>query len=230
MTAIANRSSGGNRPAGSPPVPAPLPRLPRRRRWGLFALGVVLVALCAVITYLLVDTAGVTRPYLAVTRDVPSGATIGPGDLTTVDVNAAAGLSPIPASERDRVIGKHAAADLFAGTLLTRAQLTGRAIPAAGEQLVGMELKPGQLPARALRPGDAVVLVVVAPSDLAGVSSPQPDPAAAPSTIAATVAGTAPSQTPGNVRVDVAVAESDGPTVASMAAAGRVVVIVATRN
>ncbi|MEV4199339.1 SAF domain-containing protein [Micromonospora globbae] len=228
MTTTVNRTAD----RGGPTVPAPgvLARLPRRRRWGLFALGVVLVALCAVIAYLLVVTAGVTRAYLAVGHDVPYGTTISAGDLVVVNVNPAAGLSPIPASDRDQVVGKHAAADLFAGTLLTRAQLTDKAIPAPGEQLVGIELKPGQLPARALRPGDAVILVVVPPTGLAGVPDTQSGGTSRPSTIPATVAGTAPPQTNGNVRVDVAVSQSDGPTVASMAAAGRLVIVLTTRN
>jgi hypothetical protein len=39
------------------------------------------------------------------------------------------------------------------------------------------------------------------------------------------VAGQAVSQTNGNVRVDVAVAATDGPRVASMAVAGRIVLV-----
>jgi hypothetical protein len=230
MTTAVNRTTGRGGPGMPAPVTAPLPRLPRRRRWGLFALGVVLVALCAVVAYLLVVTAGVTRPYLAVAHDVPYGTTISAGDLTVVNVNPAAGLSPIPASDRDKVLGKHAAADLFAGTLLTRAQLADKAIPAPGQQLVGVELKPGQLPARALRPGDAVILVVVPPTGLAGVPDTQSGGTARPATIPATVAGAAPPQTNGNVRVDVAVSQSDGPTVASMAAAGRLVIVLTTRG
>ncbi|MBN1171064.1 MAG: flagellar biosynthesis protein FlgA [Micromonosporaceae bacterium] len=230
MTATANWTTAQGTPPRPAPITAPLARLPRRRRWGLFALGMVLVALGAIVTYLLVVTAGVTRPYLAVAHDVPYGSAIGAGDLTVVNVNPAPGLSPIPASERDQVIGQHAAADLFAGTLLTRAQVTDLTIPAPGEQLVGIELKPGQLPARTLRPGDAVILVIVPPSSLAGVPDSQPSGTSRPSTIPATVEGSAPPQTNGNVRVDVAVSQSDGPTVASMAAAGRVVIVVTTRR
>ena len=231
MTTIANRSvndRGGSAPPA--PAPAPIARLPRRRRWGLFALGVVLVVVCAVVAYLLVVTAGVTRPYLAVTHKVPYGATLRDSDLTVVDVNSAAGLAPILAGQRDQVVGKHAAADLFPGTLLTRDQLTDLAIPAPGQQLVGIELKPAQLPARTLKPGDAVILVVVPPSSLAGVPGTQDSSTSRPATITATVAGAAPPETNGNVRVDVAVAQSDGPTVAAMAAAGRIVIVVTTRG
>ena len=194
------------------------------------AVGVALVVICAVVAYLLVVTAGVTRPYLAVTHKVPYGATIGPGDLTVVDVNPAAGLHPIPADQRGQVIGRHAAADLFPGTLLTPDEITDLAIPAPGQQVVGIELKPAQVPARALKPGDAVILVVVPPSSLAGALDAQAGAAARPVSITATIAGTTPPATNGNIRVDVAVSQADGPTVAAMAAAGRIVLVITTRD
>jgi hypothetical protein len=56
------------------------------------------------------------------------------------------------------------------------------------------------------------------------------------STHARTVAGTTrkvdgtDGRTTGNVRVDVAVPQSDGPSVAAMAAAGRIALVVTTRD
>ncbi|SRR6266540_683558 len=230
MTTTTSRTVTTRGASPSAPAAAPVGRLPRRRRWGLLAVGVVLVAVGAVAAYLLVVTAGVTRPYLAVNRNIPYGATIGAGDLTVVDVNPAAGLQPIPASHRDQVIGKYAAADLFPGTLLTRAHLTDLAIPAPGQQLVGIELKPAQVPARTLKPGDAVILVIVPPTGVVGVPDPKASTPAKPESIRATVAAATPPATNGNVRVDVAVSQADGPTVATMAAAGRIVVVVTTRG
>jgi hypothetical protein len=228
MTTALNRNAAERAmPAPATPLPG---RLPRRRRWGMVALGVVLAVIGAVVAYLLVLTAGVTRPYLAVSHNVPYGATFGPGDLTVVDVNPAAGLQLIPAGRRDQVIGKHAATDLFAGTLLSPAQVTNQVIPAPGQELVGMELKPGQLPARKLKPGDSVNLVVVPPGSLTAVPDAQAGAAAQPSTIRATLAGTAPAETNGNIRVDVVVAQTDGPTVAAMAAAGRIAIVVTGRR
>jgi SAF domain len=231
MTTMIGRGASDR---SSPPAPAalvaPNARLPRRRRWGMLALGVVLVAICAVVAYLLVVTSGVSRPYLAVTHKISFGATIRDGDLTVVHVNRAAGLKPIPANQRGQVVGKYAAADLFPGTLLTRDQLTDRVIPAPGQQLVGIELKPAQVPARTLRPGDSVLLVVVPPSNLAGAPDPQTSGSRVPATINATVAGTAPPEANGNVRVDVAVSRADGPAIAAMASAGRIVIVVTTRD
>lgn len=233
MTTTANRgrtATSPNRhvlPATDTTV---LGRLPRRRRRGMIALGIVLVTVSTVIAYLFVTTAGVTRPYLAVSRNLPYGAAIGTGDLIVVHVNAAAGLRPIPASHRSQVIGMHAAADLFAGTLLTPAQLTDLVIPAPGQQLVGIELKPAQVPARTLKAGDAVVLVIVPPAGLAGVPDPNEPAATRSESIRATIATATPPASTGNIRVDVAVNQAEGPTVAAMAAAGRIVVVVTTRG
>jgi hypothetical protein len=229
MTTALNRNAAER--AMPAPATTPLPgRLPRRRRWGMVALGVVLAVIGAVVGYLLVLTAGVTRPYLAVSHNLPYGATFGPGDLTVVDVNPAAGLQLIPAGQRDQIIGKHAATDLFAGTLLSPAQVTNQVIPAPGQELVGIALKPGQLPARTLKIGDSVNLVVVPPSSITGVPDAQASAVAQPSTIRATIAGTAPPETNGNIRVDVAVTQADGPAVAALAAAGRIAIVVTNRR
>jgi len=75
-----------------------------------------------------------------------------------------------------------------------------------------------------------VLLVVVPPASLAGVPDPQASAGSSPATITATVASATPPATNGNVRVDVAVAQADGPTVAAMAAAGRIVIVVTTRG
>jgi hypothetical protein len=216
-----DRDAGGGRP-----LPAvPLGGLPRRRRWGLTSLGVLLVVVGAVVAFLLVDTVGVTRAYLALVRDVPYGATIGPDDVTVVQVNPSAGLRLVPAGEREKVIGRQAATQLFAGSPLAPSQLADRGVPRPGQQVVGMDLKPGQVPARALRGGEPVVLVVVPPSSVAGAADPRRDEGEGLATIPATVAGTEPAQSDGSVRVDVAVAAADGPRTASMAVAGRIVLV-----
>jgi hypothetical protein len=147
-----------------------------------------------------------------------------------VEVNPAAGLQPIPADERAQVIGRRAATQLFPGTLLTRAQLTDQVFPGRGQQLVGIELKPAMLPARTLKSGDAVLLVIVPPASLAGVAEPQASTQATPPSIKATVSSSSAPETNGNVRVDVAVAQVDGPLVAAMAAAGRIVIVLTNRS
>jgi len=159
-------SPNGTIPAGSvtltPGAPAAdgVPRLAhvaRRRRPAVWALGLALIcagaALSAVITMAAADRVEV----LSVVRPVAVGEVITSADLGVARVAADPQLDPIPASERDTVVGQLAAVDLRPGTLLTRNQLTSVAIPAAGQAVVGVPLRPGQLPARPLRPGDKVL-------------------------------------------------------------------------
>ncbi|HEY6795929.1 MAG TPA: SAF domain-containing protein [Kineosporiaceae bacterium] len=220
---IGRGRAAGDADAAAGGRPLPVGMLPRRRRWGMASLGVLLVVVGAVVAFLLVDMVGVTHPYLAVAREVPYGATIGPEDLVVVQLNAPAGLRLIPADQQAQVIGRQAATQLFAGTPLTLADVADRGVPAPGQQVVGMQLKPGQVPARALRVGEPVVLVVVPPSSVVGV--PDAQGGTGLSTITATVAGAEQTATDGSVRVDVAVAAVSGPRVASMAVAGRIVLV-----
>lgn len=178
--------------------------------------------------YTYARTAGDTVPVLAVATTVTAGHQIAAGDLKTVQVNRGSGLAPIPADQQSTVIGKYAAVELVDGTLLTAGQLTDKAVPGAGKQLIGLELTPAQLPARPLHPGDTVQLVVT--SDPHNVTV---DPKAAaqdalprPVTVPATVAGVGDKATDGNTVVDVVVAEAFGPGLVDRAQQGRVAITV----
>jgi flagella basal body P-ring formation protein FlgA len=95
--------------------------------------------------------AGHRVAVLAVARDVPVGAIVTADDLTIAHVSADPNLSPIRASEEGSIVGQVAAVDLTAGSLLTRSALNqGSSGLAAGQQLIGLPLKPGQMPARPL--------------------------------------------------------------------------------
>src|SRR5215475_6143400 len=122
----------------------------RRRRPGLWLAGVGLVAVGALGAAALVGRAGDRVAVLAVARTVDIGQTISDGDLVVARVAADPALRPVPAGERDRVVGRAAAVRLPAGTLLTAGEVTGAVAPTAGEQLVGLPVEPGQLPARGL--------------------------------------------------------------------------------
>jgi len=112
--------------------------------------GVVFVGLYA--------SAGSRHPVLAMSSSVPQGARISASDLRLVHVADDPGLSPIPASQEDSVIGRRAAVSLVPGTLLTPADLSSSPLLGAGEASVGLDLKPGEFPA-GLAPGESVVVI-----------------------------------------------------------------------
>lgn len=213
----------------APAVTGVVPALPRRRRTGLTALGILAVVLGALVAYLMVATVGTSHPYLAMARTVPYGATITADDLTVVHINAASGLAPIPAADSGQIIGLHATTDLDAGTLLTRAEVAAVTIPAPGQPVLAVELKPGQLPG-SVHVGDAIQLVIVPASAVNAIPDPQTTADDTPTSVDATVVAGPVTGSDGNVRVDVAVDPANALTVATMAAEGRIVIVLTGRN
>ncbi|WP_328384208.1 SAF domain-containing protein (plasmid) [Micromonospora zamorensis] len=202
-----------------------VPRLAAQRRWrpSLLWFGVALVVVGALIGWKVLTAVGTTDQYLAVGRAVDFGAALTRDDLTTVRISSDPALQPIRASEVDAVLGQRAAMPLVAGTLLTQAQLTDRAIPGAGQQLVGLGLPQTRVPSARVEPGAKVLLVITAPAT--AIAAGDNEPAAPPLNISATVVDVGPGAKDGETQLNVSVAERDGPLVASRAAEGRIVVL-----
>lgn len=193
----------------------------RRRRPGLWAAGAALVAVGGLGAGALVGQAGDRVEVLAVARPVAVGQLIGADDLAVARVAADPALHPVPASARGQVVGRVAAVELRPGMLLTSEEVTDTSVPAAGQQVVGVAVRPGQLPARGVRPGDEVLLVPVPgdqtrAGDTAGVAG-EPIPAR--------VVQAGPADVEGVSTVDVLVSAAVGPQVAALASTGRVAVV-----
>lgn len=209
-------------PARPMPVAAPM-RAPRpRRRPGLLALGVALVAVGALAAAWLVSTSGARVAVLVAARDVPYGTVLTDADLSSVEVAGTSGVAVIPAGERDRVVGQVAATTIVAGSLLAPALLTAAAPPKAGEVLVGVPLKADRLPAGGLTSGDRVLIV-----ETPGVDGDPPT--GPPATLAATVVRVGPADLNGVSVLDVTVAAGDGPALAARAATGRIALVLLPR-
>jgi hypothetical protein len=133
----------------------------RRGRPVVWGGGVALVAVGAAVAAGAVLSSGAKHQVLTIRRAVPAGRTITSADLGSVSISTTPGLASMPVSARGSVVGSRAAVDLLPGTLVTAAELTGTAIPAAGQSLLGVAFKPGMLPARALQRGDRVELITV---------------------------------------------------------------------
>jgi hypothetical protein len=205
------------------PGPPRLRSLPRRRRPAFVALGVALVAACAAGGTAMLAHAGARTEVLAIARTVPVGAVITSADLTPARVDADPALAPIPAAQQPSVLGQRAAVELRPGTLLTRGELTTTGAPSAGQQVLGVVLKPGQLPAQGVTPG-ARVLLIGTPSG--GTGSATDGSGAATVRVAAMVrAVTTTAGSGGDVVVDLLVADSDGTAAAQAASTGHVALL-----
>ena len=202
------------------PVAAPLRVRGRRASRTALSLAIALVVVCGLAVAALVFYARGGHAYLALARPVAYGAQIQPADLVTVQLGADSGLAPIPAAEKDSVMGRYATMPLAAGTLVTRAQLSDASVPGPGHQVVSVTLKADQAPARALAAGTPVLLVRTPDgSTVNGQSSPL-------SPVSGTVSATRELEYGAGVVVDVVVDAGDGPAVAMAASTGHIAVVV----
>ncbi|WUD70294.1 SAF domain-containing protein [Streptomyces sp. NBC_00510] len=213
------------------PVAAPRMVRQRRRRPGLIALSVALIAGGGLSGAVLYASSGQRTAVVVVTRDVPVGSQITRDDLGTASLALDPAVQSVKASKADSLVGRRAAIGLKAGSLLAPSQVTTRSLLGPGEQLVGVGVKPSQLPATPLVPGQRVLIVSTPdPDAVSGPGSASVDDST-PKTLAATVVAVGrPATATGVVVVDVAVPAADGPALASRVATGDVAVIVAARD
>lgn len=232
-TPVPGRSVPGPGGPGAQPAAAPRIVRQRRRRPGLIALSVALIAAGGLSGALLFTASGQRTAVLVVVRDVPVGAAITDADLAPASLALDPAVKAVPVSGKAGVVGQRAAVALTAGSLLSPGQVTSVSLIKAGEQLVGVALKPSQLPASRLAPGQRVLIVSTPDANqgavpVAGGKAAEP---AAPKTVSATVVavGLAAPAT-GVVVVDVAVPVAEGPTLAARVATGAVALILAPQG
>ncbi|MFF6979411.1 SAF domain-containing protein [Streptomyces sp. NPDC008343] len=207
-------------PSGPLPITQDAPR--RRRRPVVVGAGLALAAVGALVAVWQVDEAGNRVPVIALAHDVKAGETVQKSDLVVAQVAPDAALAPVPVSRSGDIVGKTAAADLPQGTLVTDASVNEGTPIAKGRDTVGILAKPGQLPAQRLHPGDEVVLVHTPQDDAEASKSTTQE---APDSISAVVVGLSSQDANGAVVVDVAVAGTDSPSLATWTARGAVTVV-----
>ncbi|TDD41376.1 SAF domain-containing protein [Saccharopolyspora elongata] len=109
------------------------PRVPRQRRWWLLgaSLGVIIVSVAGTVG--VVSAAWDREPMLQLVRDVSWGQPIRDADVTTVDLDPGVRRFVVADTDRGRVVGQIAAANLRAGQLLALSDVTTQAVPARGQ-------------------------------------------------------------------------------------------------
>ncbi|MEU9272229.1 SAF domain-containing protein [Streptomyces sp. NPDC048251] len=213
-------------PVGRPASPVTPPRVSaRRRRPGVIALSLALIAAGGAGVAVLLLQVGNRTEVVTVVRDVQVGQVLTEGDLGKVSIALDPAVKAVRSDDVDSVVGKRAAVELKPGSLLAPSQVTKDSLVKAGEQLVPIGLEPKQIPATALMPGQKVQLVHV-PAQGATDTGETSD--ASPQTIDGRVvkaSGAAPGT--GIVVVDVATSATDGPKAAAWVAAGALRLVLA---
>ena len=201
------------------PGPSELTVSPKRTgRWKKLLVGAVVVAVGVGFWFWGRETAPppATTAALETTAAVPAGASLTAADLRTVHLTTnERGL--VPADQATSAVGLVARTYLPAGALVRGSSLTtAGAVPSRATTLVGLALKPGQLP-DGIRVGDRVEIVVVPAPDSSG-APPKPG-----STLTAPVWDVAGQ--PSDTTVTVAVPVGIAPDLAAAASAGDIAVV-----
>jgi hypothetical protein len=209
-----NRAGGQSGGSGGGPIPAPRVVNNRRLRTGGILLAVLLLVLGAALSGLALLSATRTSAYVAVGQRVPIGAQIKATDLTTVELSGGQGLSAIPASQIDSVIGRHAAVELVPGTLVAKAELNDKTLLTEGDAEVG--IRATILPSNALKAGDQILLVP---------NSTNANAPAGTVSFNATLIDIGAPGTDGSVNMHVAVNALEAPTIVTYANGGLSIVL-----
>lgn len=197
----------------------------RQKRPGYAVIAIVLIVGLGALGAYFYTKAGQKTPVVVVTKDVAAGHRIERSDLSTV--NVAGGVTAIGGSNLNSVVGEVATVELLPGTLLQRAMVTSANPLPAGSSLVGVELKPGQLPAGGIKDG-AKVQVLQLPNKNSTTASTSAA-AAQNATVLATAAtvyqsASDPSQT-GGVLLTLLVPSDNAPAIAAASSSGLVALV-----
>jgi hypothetical protein len=144
--------------------PSRVAAAPRRRNVPYLLVGVLLVLVCAGGGVVAAQALGGRMSVLALARPVAAGHALSAGDVRAVEMASGSGVDLIPAVSVSTVVGRPVAFTLPAGSLLTRAVLGPAQVPAAGEAVAAVGLKPGQFPPD-VQAGARVTVVVSAGTD-----------------------------------------------------------------
>lgn len=133
---------------------------PRERKPALAALAVLLILGGALATTLLVMRSGDRISAIRITQQIGAGQRFTAEAIEEVQI-AGTGIDYVSWSQRRQVLDSFAAVTILPGTLLTSEMgVRASAELGPGKAMVGLALKPGQMPA-GLRAGDRVQVVHV---------------------------------------------------------------------
>lgn len=227
MSPVRSKRSGGSAVAAAPPKPVPVAPVVRQasapRQWSPKALiGAVLLVLLGGLVVMVALPAYANRVDVVVlARPVSAGHVLVADDLRTAKVAAGPDVSVVRAVSQGMVLGKMARSDLSAGVLLSPSLVADGNGLVAGQALVGLALKTGQLPATGASAGQKVSIVGT-PGTVTGPTSPLAGAAFSGVVVSTGVKDPA----TGVTVLDVRVRQADAASVARLASTGNLAVLV----
>jgi hypothetical protein len=200
-----------------------------RRNGALIAVGILLMVGCGLIAAVLQLRATSKTAVLAVAHQIPAGQVVRSSDLATVEISGGAGLSAIAARDEPSVVGKTAAVSLMPGTLMTRSQLALDTSVSKGKVVIGLALKPGQIPTSHLKAGDDVLVLATGAAAQLATGEPGAGNSEVQGAVLvrrALVYGVdGGSRNGDNTAVSILIDEADAPAVGAAANAGQITLV-----
>ncbi|MFT4284334.1 MAG: SAF domain-containing protein [Protaetiibacter sp.] len=191
-----------------------------RRPWGYGAAAVALILAGGLLAVFLYNNLQRTDLVFVSAHELDRGDTITATDLTTLAVIPGQQIDAFTKEQAGDLIGKVALVPLPAGGLISSSAIADELPIPAGMALVGLALKPTQMPSVSLRAGDEVVLTTVAQQS-AGLDQTGID-------IKGTIVATPNTdKISGTALVNVYVSKAVASDLASRAAAGTITLYVA---
>lgn len=195
----------------------PAPALRARRSPRLIVLGLLCACLGGLGSAFVFQQLTDARQVVVVAHDVARGELVRAGDLGTVSVGAASGVSVVAADQLGSLIGRTALVDLDRGAILVPGNI-GEPVIAVGRSRVGLRLPPGRVPGGIAVGSPIVVASAPGPKDDASVE-------VTPVRVDAEVASLPTAQSDGGLAFDIDVVEAASLQIATLAAAERLVVV-----
>ena len=169
-SAVTQPTNGAARKVERAAPAAFVPEPPRaKRRWGVFAGMLLLVALGALGNVWLLSAATNAQEVVAARSTIERGSLIERDDLMVVRIELDPSLSTVPGDDLAGLVGQRAALDVAVGSLLTVDAVSAEMVPPAGRSLVGIGVDMSRVPGTALLAGD--VVRVVSTPDVTGLTA-----------------------------------------------------------
>ncbi len=205
--------------AGAPEQAALVPLPPKpRRRWGLFAAGVLVTCLGVLGSVWLYQSSTTAVPVVVARHNIERGQVIDRDDLSVISVEKDPALRTVPGDDLDSLVGKRALFDVAEGSSLTPMTVGEQNQPGKGMSVLAVPVSPAMVPT-GLVAGDDVRFVPVS-SGQSGEGEP----------VSAQVVEVRPaSSDSAKVVVEVEVPESVAPALAALVG-GDVAVILESRD
>lgn len=230
-TKIEQRQGNADQGLADTRVRAAMPGPPKaRRRWGLFAAMVLVVCLGVLGNVWLHAATTSATQVVAARSTISRGVLITAEDLMSVRVEVDPIVHTVPAGDLATLVGKRAALDVAAGSLLTPEATSDVNVPADGYSLVGVGVAQAMMPGTQLLAGDEIRLVAATADPVGAAAATSADPVSVAAVVVGTQAGTDPTVAGSQTIITVQVPTADAARLAALASTGKVAVVLDSRD